>query len=205
MKMQRSIKLFEKDKQAMEEIINEFEEVKRNFELVSNQLTARCLVDDEINEVEQAMNRCISSAKQKYEDLQDVTIEYEAEDEQALANQIDDNPMVDFVKELERVGVLNIQALPLQDLHDRYIKWLANENKEDFSFKSARSFVAPIAELLSDYGYARAEDGRYDRRTPSALDATNDSDIELYAALMRSIDLDEETANSKQVILYKKN
>lgn len=125
-------------------------------------------------------------------------------DEQALKNQIDDNPLVDFVRELEQGGILNMPAIPVQDLYERYSEWFANEN-EGGKIISARGFVTPITELLSDYGYGRAKDEKYDRKTLTALDSTNYIDIKLYGALMRSLDLNKETANKKQVILYKKN
>lgn len=125
-------------------------------------------------------------------------------DEQALKNQIDDNPLVDFVGELEQGGILNMPAIPVQDLYERYKGWFENEN-EGGKIISARGFVTPITELLSDYGYARAKEEKYNRRRPSALDSTNCIDIKLYGALMRSLDLHAETGNNKQVILYKKN
>lgn len=125
-------------------------------------------------------------------------------DEQALKNQIDDNPLVDFVRELEQGGILNMPAIPVQDLYERYSEWFANEN-EGGKIISARGFVTPITELLSDYGYARAKEEKYNRRRPSALDSTNCIDIKLYGTLMRSLDLHAETGNNKQVILYKKN
>lgn len=127
-------------------------------------------------------------------------------DEQALKNQIDDNPLVDFVKELERGGILKLPAIPVQDLYERYKSWFENEN-EGGKIISARGFISPITELLSDYGYARAKDDRYDRRTITALESSNYINEKMYDGLLGKLDLnkDTETSNKKQVILYKRN
>lgn len=125
-------------------------------------------------------------------------------DEQALKNQIDDNPMVDFVKELEQGGILRMPAIPVQDLYERYKGWFENEN-EGGKIISSRGFITPITELLSDYGYKRAKDEAGDRKTISALESTNHINKRLYDALLSRLDLNCEANNKKQVILYKTN
>ena len=125
-------------------------------------------------------------------------------DEQALKNQIDDNPMVDFVKELEQGGILRMPAIPVQDLYERYKGWFENEN-EGGKIISSRGFITPITELLSDYGYKRAKDEKEDRKTISALESTNHINKRLYDALLSRLDLNCEVNNKKQVILYKIN
>lgn len=125
-------------------------------------------------------------------------------DEQALKNQIDDNPMVDFVKELEQGGILRMPAIPVQDLYERYKTWFENEN-EGGKIISARGFITPITELLSDYGYKRAKNEKDDRKTITALESSNHINKQIYDRLLNKLDLNGETNNKKQVILYKRN
>lgn len=77
MKIYKQVEIPQKDRQEIESLIEELEELQNNFRTAYNNWGVEFLEGTEIAEEGQKLNRELTAFKQEYEDLQTATIEYE--------------------------------------------------------------------------------------------------------------------------------
>ena len=124
-------------------------------------------------------------------------------DELVLKEQIDDNPLVDFIEDLRKNHLLNLPIIPITDLFYRYEYWFEHENPGG-KILSLRAFSASITELLAEYRYKRNNI----RKTTNSLQKDGLIQYDFYQVLMQHADFDIndtsiDKAKAKQNILVR--
>ena len=77
MKIYKQVEIPQKDRQEIESLIEELEELQNNFRTAYNNWGVEFLEGTEVAEESQKLNRELTTFKQEYEELQNATIEYE--------------------------------------------------------------------------------------------------------------------------------